>query len=246
MHIAMSKPLTDDDLDAFDDLLHTLAERADLPLSLEGVDGFVAALASGPRPLEAGEYLTELVGEVRWSVPAERENLIDFIERRRAEIARGLAAPVDTLADPRAFSPFLMDWQGVLADLPEAERAAAKAEGVPLYAELWAEGYLFAVDSWAQDWALPDGSKDEQFVDACLAPFYTLTTPRDEWTPQEKKLSRDEHVAQAIWGVYELNEFWRDRGLGPRVPVRVDEKPGRNDLCHCGSGKKFKKCCGAG
>ena len=24
-----------------------------------------------------------------------------------------------------------------------------------------------------------------------------------------------------------------------------DEKPGRNDPCPCGSGKKFKKCCGA-
>jgi len=22
-------------------------------------------------------------------------------------------------------------------------------------------------------------------------------------------------------------------------------KPGRNDLCHCGSGKKYKKCCEA-
>ncbi len=25
-------------------------------------------------------------------------------------------------------------------------------------------------------------------------------------------------------------------------PVRVDEKPGRNDPCYCGSGKKYKKC----
>jgi SWIM/SEC-C metal-binding protein len=26
--------------------------------------------------------------------------------------------------------------------------------------------------------------------------------------------------------------------------VRVDEKIGRNDPCPCGSGKKYKKCCG--
>lgn len=26
---------------------------------------------------------------------------------------------------------------------------------------------------------------------------------------------------------------------------RVGEKVGRNDLCPCGSGKKYKKCCGA-
>jgi len=29
-----------------------------------------------------------------------------------------------------------------------------------------------------------------------------------------------------------------------KQPVRKDKKPGRNDLCPCGSGKKYKKCCG--
>jgi len=32
----------------------------------------------------------------------------------------------------------------------------------------------------------------------------------------------------------------------PRQPVRVDRKVGRNDPCPCGSGKKYKKCCGRG
>lgn len=240
-----SKPLTDDELDDFEDLLHELAERADLPLSLEGVDGFLAALACGPRELGPDDYLPTLLGEARFAAPAERDTLIGLLERRRAEIARALSAPVENLSDPKALAPFLMDWQAVLQDLPPDERAQAKAEGVPDYAQLWAEGFLFAVDSWASDWALPEGSKDEEFVDACLDAFYTLTTPRAEWTPAEKKLSRDEHVAQAIWGVYDLDAFWRDRGLGPREPIRAEAKPGRNDLCSCGSGKKFKKCCGA-
>jgi SEC-C motif domain protein len=30
---------------------------------------------------------------------------------------------------------------------------------------------------------------------------------------------------------------------GGAIPV-VSQKIGRNELCHCGSGKKFKKCCG--
>ncbi len=34
-------------------------------------------------------------------------------------------------------------------------------------------------------------------------------------------------------------------GGGPRQPVRVAEKVGRNDPCPCGSGKKYKKCHGA-
>ncbi|MDD3365362.1 MAG: preprotein translocase subunit SecA [Syntrophomonas sp.] len=31
-----------------------------------------------------------------------------------------------------------------------------------------------------------------------------------------------------------------------KKPVRVGEKVGRNDICPCGSGKKYKKCCGRG
>lgn len=31
----------------------------------------------------------------------------------------------------------------------------------------------------------------------------------------------------------------------PKGPIRrARKKIGRNDLCRCGSGKKFKKCCG--
>ena len=31
----------------------------------------------------------------------------------------------------------------------------------------------------------------------------------------------------------------------PIEPVQADKTPGRNDPCPCGSGKKYKKCCGA-
>lgn len=38
---------------------------------------------------------------------------------------------------------------------------------------------------------------------------------------------------------------YRDSDMNPKSPpVRV-AKSGRNDLCSCGSGKKYKKCCGA-
>ncbi len=33
-------------------------------------------------------------------------------------------------------------------------------------------------------------------------------------------------------------------GAGKRQPVRVEKKVGRNDPCPCGSGKKYKHCCG--
>lgn len=30
----------------------------------------------------------------------------------------------------------------------------------------------------------------------------------------------------------------------PVEPIHVNQNPGRNDPCSCGSGKKFKLCCG--
>jgi|ERR671918_592509 SWIM/SEC-C metal-binding protein len=34
------------------------------------------------------------------------------------------------------------------------------------------------------------------------------------------------------------------RLLNPLKPQRVEKKPGRNEPCSCGSGKKYKNCCG--
>ena len=36
-----------------------------------------------------------------------------------------------------------------------------------------------------------------------------------------------------------------NRALNPPTPVITQLTPARNDPCPCGSGKKYKKCCGA-
>ena len=36
-----------------------------------------------------------------------------------------------------------------------------------------------------------------------------------------------------------------ERALNPSLPHTPSIKIGRNDPCLCGSGKKYKKCCGA-
>ncbi|HEV8344152.1 MAG TPA: PBPRA1643 family SWIM/SEC-C metal-binding motif protein [Candidatus Binatia bacterium] len=35
-----------------------------------------------------------------------------------------------------------------------------------------------------------------------------------------------------------------ERLLNPLKPTRVEKKVGRNEPCPCGSGKKYKNCCG--
>jgi len=37
-----------------------------------------------------------------------------------------------------------------------------------------------------------------------------------------------------------------ERLLNPPVRTKAERKPGRNAPCPCGSGKKYKQCCGAG
>lgn len=56
-----------------------------------------------------------------------------------------------------------------------------------------------------------------------------------------------------IFAHHELASFRQNEGrwvyvdgvMNPRPTQRSVEKVGRNDPCTCGSGKKFKKCCGA-
>ncbi|MBI4543839.1 MAG: SEC-C domain-containing protein [Gemmatimonadetes bacterium] len=46
----------------------------------------------------------------------------------------------------------------------------------------------------------------------------------------------------------DLRQLQTNRGEGGALPrpVTAEEKVGRNDPCPCGSGKKYKKCCGVG
>jgi SEC-C motif-containing protein len=69
---------------------------------------------------------------------------------------------------------------------------------------------------------------------ASAADFYfprsAVRAYQGSWTPEEE--------------VFRLERF--RAGVPRGVPVRSEKKPGRNDPCPCGSGKKWKKCHGAG
>ena len=42
----------------------------------------------------------------------------------------------------------------------------------------------------------------------------------------------------------ELAEKYKEAQVVNHTPVRVEKEPKRNDPCPCGSGKKYKDCCG--
>ena len=51
-----------------------------------------------------------------------------------------------------------------------------------------------------------------------------------------------ETIPLAIKGIY---EFWKARRVVGGQAVGSRKKVGRNDPCPCGSGRKYKRCCGA-
>ncbi|HET9463438.1 MAG TPA: YecA family protein [Thiobacillus sp.] len=215
-------PLGDDEIDALADLVDLIDARTDVPVSLEGLDGFITALACSPRAIPAEEYFPVLFERADglaavFENEADQARFLALFDRRRKEIDRALAAPIENLADPKALSPLVMDWNGLLAELPPDEARRLQDAGIPPYAQLWAVGFLLAVEHWEDDWTLPVGSKDEAFVDEVLDPFYVLAAPLDELTPEELAVRREDHLALALWGAYELREFWLDRGQAPRT-----------------------------
>jgi len=214
-------PLRDEEIDELADLVDLIDERTDVPVSLEGLDGFLTALVCSPRAIPPEEYFPVLLDRADglatiFEDADDEARFLALFERRRNEIARALAAPIENLADPKALSPLVMDWIGLLAELPPTEARQLRDAGIPPYAQLWAAGFLLAVEHWEDDWALPPDSKDEAFVDEVLDPFYVLAAPLDELSPEERTIRREDHLALALWGAYELREFWLDRGQGLR------------------------------
>jgi len=53
------------------------------------------------------------------------------------------------------------------------------------------------------------------------------------------------HHELASFRKHEGKWVYVDGVMNPKPATRTVEKVGRNDPCPCGSGKKFKKCCGA-
>lgn len=67
-----------------------------------------------------------------------------------------------------------------------------------------------------------------------------LLSEEDKAAKRKRQESRsyhdDEYISPKDWMA----------NLGVTMPIIAEKKPGRNDPCPCGSGKKYKNCCGRG
>ncbi len=251
--------------DELDAILDDLRGRHDETPQWEFCEGFMAALICSRRALPAGEYLAVLLGTPAegeapgtdsgsFASDGQREQFLSLWNQRWSEVAAALDAEVDSLEDDACYHPEVMDIRGAVADMPQGERTAFAKEDLPAFAQVWALGFMFAVESWPGEWAAPRDKDAARWLDGALNAILTMTED-DTGPPEISPLSGDgapstsiarlNAFGEAIWAVYDLRELWKT--IGPRVEtIRKEAVPGRNDPCPCGSGKKYKKCCGAG
>jgi uncharacterized protein len=242
--------------------LQTLCERLagfDPGISLEWLDGCMAALIAGPRIVLPDEWLPKLLGDAwerTFADPPDVEQAMSTLMQRWNVLASQLhPEPLFDEPDRLRLAPL------IAFDDDESPDARSPGEGVPAgddsddtprEGELWAIGFLETVAAFADDWRAPDPADDDVEVYAgCLGTVEALTlrdpalldTALRKLFPGQT-LDRDDLIDEACFAVQDLRCLWLERATRT-APRRVDKAPGRNDPCPCGSGRKFKKCHGA-
>lgn len=264
------------DFDQLDALLDGLREQGVEAPQWEFCEGFLAALVCCRSPVAPADYWPVLFDadaalDALIPDPAQRAQFEALWERRWQEVATALDQEVDGLDDERAYCPQVLDVRSAISLLAPAERAdalglqdqdeaavAAGLDELPSFAQMWALGFMLAVEQWPDAWLAPSREKDiARSMDEALGTVAVLceddtgplevsayVTDAGEDGPPSMSAARLEEFGEAVWAVYDLRAMGRT--LGPRVdPVRRDVQPGRNDPCPCGSGQKYKKCHGA-
>ena len=255
-------------VEAFDELdaiLDDLRLRYDETPQWEFCEGFMAAVICSRRPIGEDEYLPALLGiEAEgetpdndggsFASPEQHARFMELWKQRWSEVAAALDSEVNSLEDDNCYHPEVMDIRGAVAEMPANEQAAFQAEELPAFAQVWALGFMFAVEYWPEDWAAPRDKDAAKWLDGALQAVVAMTeddtgkaevSPLSEDGQPSTSIARLNAFGEAIWAIYDLRELWKT--IGPRVEtVRKEATPGRNDLCFCGSGRKYKKCHGAG
>ena len=202
-------------------------------LSLEGVDGLFCALIASPALVMPHEYLPVILGGT--------------LE------AGGL---LGDLAGVQEMMGLLMRYWNVIAQDFEREtyhvgyRGEPGEDGVP--GRAWARGYLHGIrlarDGWSR--ILQDDRENEVRCIPIVAGAVDPAWPKEPLTEEQSRAMWTDMLAGAARA---YRYFKEDRlafaqaaaGRAPPEPYeRAGPKVGRNDPCPCGSGKKYKRCCG--
>jgi uncharacterized protein len=228
--------LSDDDLHRLDALLLSLPMDDDGML-LSEFDGFCAGLVVCPEMIMPGEWLTCVWGEntEQFEALADVQLATDLIMRHYNDVAQSLTPPA---AD-----------YGPLYD--EDQRT-----GEILW-ESWCCGFERAMRLRPDAWERIVKSGDEEAaasVNMMLA-LYDIAEGQSD-LPESSIKTLTEEAPDLIPNLVLTLNAWTKSGTKsdpfpiwaaanqPHAPFR-GKKVGRNAPCPCGSGRKYKQCCGS-
>lgn len=226
-------------------------------LSPDWVDGYMTALAVMSRPPPVEEFVPVMCGDAfdrAFADPISARQALDTLNGRRDAVRAELDLDaLDRDPDTLRLDPWFLE-------VDEAHLQALRDEGLPdeaawmlLPARQWSIGFLVATEDFEDAWAPPRDKDEAAYLQELLLTFEVLTLdPASKEFRQALKVlghretpDRDGLIGDALFSVQSLRLFWAINA--PRgTPRRVEPTPGRNDPCPCGSGRKFKKCHGAG
>jgi uncharacterized protein len=227
------EPLTDAELDRLNSVLARFGDKHSM--NLEKLDGFLAALICGPDTILPSEYLPVIWGDdiVLENTFKAQPLLHDFL----ALIMRHWNVIADTLHSGEVYLPLLL----------EDENGISRAND-------WANGFLRGIELRKKDWAAL--LNDEQHG-GWLVPIFALAHENSldaVMRPYKEPVSaamREKLIVGAAAGVRGIYRHFQTQRSAEHQSLgnistfrRTTPKIGRNDPCPCGSGKKFKQCCG--
>ena len=137
--------------------------------------------------------------------------------------------------------------QSVLPFVDDEGHEITDEEGIGAI-EPWASGFFLGARYWLD--LIPEDAEEESFRHFSRIARYASLEAENE--AEEANLAeilaaagdKPKDLGDALYAVVE-SVFALKQILRPNKPVRREApRVGRNDPCPCGSGKKYKQCCG--
>lgn len=220
--LKLQAPLSEAELDELSAFLGA-EDAPENRLPIVACDGFFAALFSSPETILPREWLPVVLSgdELRFESLEDSQRVLGLLMRFYNEVG---AALHDDSSD---YCPAIADESGELS---------------PGAAILWALGYIQGVALRADAWQ-PLFNSDTG--DAIL-PIFELSRFGEPKSRRKLGSARTLRFARALGeSAMRIYDFWLERRLQALKPVRrKSPKIGRNEACACGSGRKYKLCCG--
>jgi uncharacterized protein len=223
------QPLSDLEFDKLSDSLARFGGKQSM--NLEQLDGFLAALVCGPDEVPRSEYLPKIwadniVNETVFAAQPLLSECVSLILRHRDFIYH-------TLESGDVFTPLLIENEdGIYAG---NDWAIGFLDGMELRRKRWSA--LFDDEEHGGSLVPILALANEHNPDPTMRPYTEPVTPE----LRERLIAG---AAAGVMNIYRYFESERDTADLSLPYRRFGPKVGRNESCPCGSGKKFKHCCG--